>query len=222
MSRRGSLSGRRFVVTAGPTREHLDAIRFLSNASTGRMGIEIARVARSRGAAVTLVLGPTTLQPPAGVDLVRVTSTADLLRATRDAAKDADVVVFSAAPSDYKPRQRRKGKPSREGGAHVLDLVSTPDVAATLGRRKGRRLHVGFALEVVRGAARAKSKLERKRLDAIVLNGPENFGSGGGAATWIAANGATHALPTDSKRTLARAIVTQIARLLAVSNRKPR
>ncbi|MDJ0974575.1 MAG: phosphopantothenoylcysteine decarboxylase [Planctomycetota bacterium] len=202
------------VVTAGPTREHLDDVRFLSNASTGRMGIELARVARARGARVTLVLGPTTLTAPAGVEVVPVVSTDDLLRATRAAVKGADLVLFAAAPSDYRPGRRRRGKPAREGGALTLRLEPTPDVAATLGARKGRRVHVGFALEVTGGPARARRKLERKHLDAIVLNSPANFGKGGGAASWIDEGGKRERLPTASKRTLAGAILTRCLALV--------
>lgn len=220
MSRKGSLAGCRVVITAGPTREYLDAIRFLSNASTGRMGIELARVARDRGATVTLVLGPTQLTAPTGVQVVDVVSTDDLLRETREAATDADVVVFSAAPSDYKPRRRRTGKPAREAGNPTLALVSTTDVAATLGKRKGDRVHVGFALEVAKGTKRAEAKRVRKNLDAIVLNGPENFGSGGGSARWIDATGVAEPLPNASKKALARAIFTRVGRLLATRRRR--
>src|SRR6188508_326486 len=104
----------RVVVTAGPTREHLDDVRFLSNASTGRMGWEIAAEARRRGAEATLVLGPTHLPDPDGVRTVRIVTTDELLAATRKAAADADLVVFAAAPADWKPAVRRKGKPPRE------------------------------------------------------------------------------------------------------------
>ena len=220
--RSGSLSGRHVVITAGPTREFLDAIRFLSNASTGRMGIELARGARERGAQVTLVLGPTSLRPPQGVAVVRVGSTQDLLRATKQAGEGADAIVFSAAPSDFRPRRRRRGKPARIDGAMQLDLVPTSDVAAALGRRKGHRIHVGFALEVAGGASRARAKLARKNFDAIVLNGPQNFGAGGGPATWIDADGTATTLSTASKRALARSILTRLAALFRTRARSGR
>ena len=209
-----TLRGRTVVITAGPTREHLDDIRFLSNASTGRMGYELARSARRRGATVILVLGPTALPPLEGIRTVDVTSTDDLLRATRAAAQDADLVIFAAAPADWKPANRRRGKPKREGGDVHLTLRSTPDVAATLGRRKQGRVHVGFALEVAGGPARARRKLARKNLDAIVLNSPANLGAGGGDATWIPADGASEPLPTDSKARMARAVLDRAAALL--------
>ena len=209
-----SLRGRKVVITAGPTREYLDDIRFLSNASTGRMGYELARSARRRGATVVLILGPTALGRLSGVQTVDVVSTADLLRETRAAAMGADVVILAAAPADWRPATRRRGKPKREGGDLQLPLRPTPDVAEAVGRRKGERVHVGFALEVGGGAARARRKLRRKHLDAIVLNGPANLGSGGGEALWIPAVGQPYALPTASKPVLARAILDQVAALL--------
>jgi len=204
------LRGAHLVVTAGPTREYLDDIRFLSNASTGRMGYEIARAARRRGARVTLILGPCALPPLRGVEQVDIVSAADLLRATRRAARAAEIVVFAAAPSDFRPRRRRRGKPPREGAGFDLALEATVDVAATLGRAKGGRLHVGFALEVAGGLPRARRKLKRKHLDAIVLNSPENLGAGGGEAHWIPAVGIEERLPTRSKDVLARALLDRI------------
>jgi phosphopantothenoylcysteine decarboxylase/phosphopantothenate--cysteine ligase len=213
---RSLLKGRTVVITAGPTREYLDDIRFLSNASTGRMGHALARLAKRRGAQVTLVLGPCALPALNGVRVVPVVSTKDLLVATRTAAADADVVLFAAAPSDFRPRKRRQGKPGREAtGAMTLDLVATPDVAAALGRGKGDRLHVGFALEVSGGEARARRKLTRKRLDAIVLNGPANFGDGGGEAYWLPRYEDATPLRTTSKAVLARGILDRVERLLA-------
>lgn len=204
---RASWKNRRVLVTAGPTREHLDDIRFLSNASTGRMGIEIAHVLRDRRAQVVLVLGPSEVRVPAGIEVVPVVSTADLLAACKARLPGCDAAFFAAAPSDFRPKRRRKGKPPREGAELQLELVSTPDVAATVGRAKGARLHVGFALEVRGGVARARRKLVRKHLDAIVLNSKANFGAGGGEAHYVLPEGKPIPLPTTSKRVLARAIV---------------
>ncbi len=215
----------RVVVTAGPTREHLDDVRFLSNGSTGRLGIELARAAKRRGFDVTLILGPTELAPPPGVRTLRVVSTDDLLAAARQAVRSAHLVLFSAAPADWKPARRLPGKPPKASGATSLRLKPTPDVAALLGREKGRRLHVGFALESgPLGLARALGKLDRKRFDAIVLNSPENLGRGGGLALWLEPRDLrlkirvplvdVHPLPTTSKPALARAI---LARALALT-----
>jgi phosphopantothenoylcysteine decarboxylase/phosphopantothenate--cysteine ligase len=202
-------------VTAGPTREALDAVRFLTNASTGRMGWEIAREARRRGARTTLLLGPSTLPDPAGVRTVRVVSTAELLREARRRAPGSDLVVFAAAPADWRPARARRGKPPREGGSIRLVLRPTPDIAATLVRSKGARVHVGFALEVGGGERRARAKLLRKGFDAVVLNGPENLGAGGGAVWWIPAKGPASRLPSSSKRLLARRILDRAVALLA-------
>jgi phosphopantothenoylcysteine decarboxylase/phosphopantothenate--cysteine ligase len=214
-TRRPALAGRTVVVTSGPTREHLDDIRFLSNASTGRMGYALARLAARRGARVVLIQGPCALPVLKGVRTVDIVSTADLLAAAKAESAAADVMIFAAAPSDFRPRRRLKGKPGREAtGGHSLDLVATPDVAARVGRGKGDRVHVGFALEVAAGEDRARRKLTRKHLDAIVLNGPANFGAGGGSASWLARDGASADLPNGSKAVLARAILDRIQRML--------
>jgi phosphopantothenoylcysteine decarboxylase/phosphopantothenate--cysteine ligase len=198
----------RVLVTAGPTREHLDEVRFLSNPSTGRMGWEIAREARRGGAQVTLVLGPCDLPDPPGVETVRVTSAREMLAAAQAAARAAQVVVFAAAPADWRPARRARGKIPKGSAAapRVLRLVENPDIAATLGRSKGRRVHIGFALEVAHGFERALAKMARKRFDAVVLNGPANVGRGGGDAWWIARGADPVALPTGDKRATARAV----------------
>ncbi len=215
-----SLRRLRVVITAGPTREYLDDVRFLSNASTGRMGIELARAADRAGHDVTLVLGPTTLEAPPRVTTRPVVSARDMLGVAREAVRGADLVFFAAAPSDWRPRRRRRGKPARADGAFTLDLVATPDIAATLARGKKRRIHVGFALEVGGGERRARAKLERKRFDAIVLNSPANFGDGGGDAAWIQAEAAAEPLDASSKARLAGAILRR-AHALWAAREKP-
>lgn len=202
------------VITAGPTREYLDDVRFLTNASTGRMGHELAREALRRGARVTLLLGPNHLPPLEGVEIVDVVSTADLLRESRRAVREADLVIFAAAPSDWRPLRRRRGKPPREGGDLALTLRATPDVARGLLARKGDRIHVGFALEIGGGENRARRKMAEKGFDAIVLNGIENMGEGGGEIRWIPREGAVEDLPADSKAKTARAIVKRAWSLL--------
>lgn len=201
----------RVVVTAGPTREPLDDVRHLTNASSGRMGIEVARAAKRRGAQVTLVLGPVALPPPPGVAVVRVTTCREMLTATRRAVRGADVVVFAAAPADWRPAVRAKGKLKKDGSgrARTLTLVENPDIAATLGRTKGKRLHVGFALEVARPFFFAQRKLVRKRFDAIVLNSPRNLGEGGGEVWWLTHGAAPVRLPSTGKPAVAREIVAR-------------
>lgn len=212
----------RVVVTAGPTREPLDDVRYLTNASTGRMGIELAREARRRGARVTLVLGPTTEAPPPGVDVVRVVTCREMLSATRAAARGADVLVFAAAPADWRPAVRAKGKLKKDGSGRPrgLTLVENPDIAATLGRTKGARVHVGFALEVQRPFFFARRKLEKKRFDAIVLNSPLNVGRGGGDVFWIRPGAEPEPLvdrggAAGSKARVAKAIVARAFALRA-------
>lgn len=207
----------RVVVTAGPTREPLDDVRYLTNASTGRMGIELAREARRLGARVTLVLGPTTEAPPPRVDVVRVETCREMLTATRAAARGADVLVFAAAPADWRPAVRAKGKLKKDGSGRprALTLVENPDIAATLGRTKGARVHVGFALEVQRPFFFARRKLEKKRFDAIVLNSPANVGRGGGEVFWMRPGATPEPLAARGKAAVAKAIVARAFALRA-------
>jgi phosphopantothenoylcysteine decarboxylase/phosphopantothenate--cysteine ligase len=173
------LRGRRVLVTAGPTREPLDPIRVMTNRSSGRMGFALARAAHVRGATVTLVTGPTALEPPAGVTVERIETTADLARAVGRLLPEADVLLMAAAPADYRPARPATSKGGREQGAKTLDLEPTPDVLeATRSCRKAGALIVGFAYETEPGTARARAKLDRKALDLIVLN---HHGAGAGA-----------------------------------------
>jgi phosphopantothenoylcysteine decarboxylase/phosphopantothenate--cysteine ligase len=164
------LLGERILVTAGPNREPLDPIRFLSNRSTGRMGFEIARVARRRGASVTLVAGPTSLEPPAGVTVVRTTTAAEMQRAVERAYAAATAVVMSAAVADYRPERVAARKIAKGSGPMMLRLIRNPDILEGLGKRKGRRILVGFAAETHDVEARALRKLNAKNLDLIVAN----------------------------------------------------
>jgi phosphopantothenoylcysteine decarboxylase/phosphopantothenate--cysteine ligase len=212
---RSSLRGLRVVVTAGPTREPIDDVRFLSNASTGRMGVELAREARRRGARVTLVAGPCEVPPIAGVAVVRVTTAREMLAATRRAVRGADLAVFAAAPADFRPARRARGKAPKSAIPRSLALVLNPDIAGILGRAKGPRIHVGFALEVGHGRARAREKLLAKRFDAVVLNSPANVGRGGGVALWISPGASPARLPTGDKAATARAILDRAGALLS-------
>ena len=167
----------RFLVTAGPTREHLDDVRFLSNASSGRMGYAIARAALKRGHCVDLVTGPVSLKPPAGANVVRVTSTQEMYRAAAKRFAKADCLIGAAAPADFRPAKRARGKRKKAGLAPALELKPTVDILATLGRRKKGRLIIAFALEAQRPVAGALEKMTRKNADAVVLNGPAAMGA---------------------------------------------
>jgi phosphopantothenoylcysteine decarboxylase/phosphopantothenate--cysteine ligase len=167
----GSLAGKRVLVTAGGTREPLDAVRFLGNRSSGRMGVALAEEARRRGAAVTLVGANLAVPPPAGVDVVPVESAEELTGETL-ARADADLVLMAAAVADYRPAGAHAGKRPKDGEPWVVELEPTLDVLAELGRRRQNgQILVGFAAEHgEEGLARAREKLARKALDAIVFN----------------------------------------------------
>lgn len=179
-----SLAGQHVLVTAGPTREHLDPVRFISNPSTGTMGFALAAEAARRGATVTLVAGPTTLATPPGVSRKDVVSAREMLEAVLPHAKTADWVFMAAAVSDYAPADVAEHKRKKQDGPETLTFVRTPDILATLGANKsvGQRL-VGFAMETEHGEAHAMDKLARKNLDAIVLNLLNEPGAGFGTGT---------------------------------------
>lgn len=159
------------VVTAGPTREKIDPVRFISNYSTGRFGYEIAREASSRGCRVTLISGPTNLKSPRGVKIVNVESAADMKAAAEKASASADCVIMAAAVSDWRARSPAARKIKRGSGRMVLELVENPDIVAGLRNRVGRRTCiVGFALETEALEKNAARKLAKKELDIIVAN----------------------------------------------------
>ncbi len=176
------LAGVPVLVTAGPTREALDPVRFLSNPSTGRMGFALAEAARDRGAKVTLIAGPTDVPPPAGVRCVRVVSAQDLQQAVNDSLDGARVVVMAAAVADQRPASAAPQKVKKKGGEETLQLVRTPDILEGLGARYAgaaeRPLLVGFAAETERVEEHAREKLQRKNLDLIVANDVSSQGAG--------------------------------------------
>jgi len=167
----------RILVTAGPTREHLDDVRFISSASSGKMGFACARAAREAGHRVTLVAGPVGLASPAGVRTVRVTSALEMRRAVEAAFPRADAVIMTAAVADYRPSRRFRGKIKKGARSLAVRLVRTPDILRSLGARKGRRVLVGFALEVRDAEREALRKAAEKNLDYVVLNSPRAFGA---------------------------------------------
>ncbi|MBI2930130.1 MAG: phosphopantothenoylcysteine decarboxylase [Planctomycetes bacterium] len=205
----------RILVTAGPTREHIDDVRFISNPSTGKMGFACAEAARDAGHRVTLVTGPVDLPDPKGVRTVRVTSAEEMRRVAMTAYASADAVIAAAAVSDYRPVRRARGKIKKGPSRVTLELVRTPDILAAMGRRKGRRTLIGFALEASRGRAHALEKLRAKNLDSIVLNAPSSFGVDRMDAVVLHAGGASESFRGVTKRTLARLLV----RLAEASNR---
>ncbi len=215
LSPKRDLAGLRVMVTAGATRERLDPVRFLSNDSSGKMGFALAAAARDRGAEVTLVCGVTTVQPPAGVTLVKVESTEELYQAVTERCEMMDVVIQAAAPADYRFANRYDQKLKKQSGAPLLlELVENPDIAAEVGRRKhaGQTL-VGFAAETEHVLENAQRKLEKKNLDLIVANDVTAPGAGFNVDTNIAAlitRGGVMERPLQSKRALAEDILDQV------------
>lgn len=199
------------LVTAGPTREHLDDVRFLSNASSGAMGYAVAAAARAAGCDVVLVSGPTNLPAPAGVRRVEVVSALDMLAACQEVYPRCDLLFAVAAVADHRPAARAEGKPSKAERC-TLELVANPDIVATLAADKGRRVVVGFALDAVgvepgEQQARALHKLRRKHLDFIVLNDARALGATSSAVTVLDAHGTATAWPPQSKQVTAARLV---------------
>lgn len=213
---RDDLAGLNVVVTAGPTAEPLDPVRFITNRSSGKMGYALAEAAAARGAHVTLISGPSALSIPQGVDFVRIGTTRELYDAVM-AHADADVVVQSAAPADYRAKEVAPKKIKRTGDSLIIELVPNPDIAAALGERKheGQTL-VGFAAETNDLIANAQGKLKRKSLDLIVANDVTRAGAGfdvdTNIVTLIDKNGIKE-LPLMTKREVADAIFDRVAAL---------
>ncbi len=218
LARGADLAGRRVLVTAGPTFEPLDAVRFLGNRSSGRMGVEVAREARDRGARVSLVLGPGTVEPPPGVEVVRVTTAEEMRAAVLERFEEADAVVMAAAVADFRPERAARGKLKKEAGPPEVRLVPTPDILRELGARKGGRVLVGFAAETEDLEAAGRAKLEAKGLDLVVVNEVGRAGTGFGSETnhamILSRSGDDAPLRTWTKRELAREICDRLAKLL--------
>lgn len=167
----------RILITAGPTREYLDDVRYLSNASSGQMGYALARSAIQAGHQVALVSGPVTLAPPEGCEVYQVETTAEMFAQCEKLFADCDGVIGTAAVCDYQIKTRKAGKIAKTGEAITLELVETIDVLAELGTQKGNRWVMGFALESQDARFNAVRKLYSKKCDAIVLNGVSAIGS---------------------------------------------
>ena len=215
LTRTQSLAGKRVLITAGPTREAFDPIRFVSNASTGSTGIAIAREAALRGADVTLLLGPTLLEPPHGVTTLRFTTALELLDLALANCARKDLVIATAAVADWRPAQRAESKLKKTDEDLAVQMVRNPDVLATIAERNDDALLVGFAAETDDHEAHAREKLERKGLDAIVVNdvrGERGFGVGENALTLLWKNGRKE-LGTAGKAELAARLLDAIGEL---------
>ncbi len=214
----GDLAGRRIVVTAGPTWEPIDPVRFIGNRSTGKMGFAIAAEAFARGADVTLVVGPGTLQPPPGPAVVRIATADEMRAAVLDASVRADAVVMAAAVADFRPDAAADEKLKKGSGPPQIRLVPTPDILAELGASGRELVLVGFAAETQDVEAAGREKLRRKGLDLLVANevGREGtgFGSDTNRAALVAADGQDEPLRDWTKPELASAICDRLAKLL--------
>jgi phosphopantothenoylcysteine decarboxylase/phosphopantothenate--cysteine ligase len=226
LARRHDMDGETVVVTAGPTVEDIDPVRFVSNRSSGRMGYRLAEAAGDRGARVVLVSGPTTLPAPRGVELLRVRSAEEMARAVAERAVDASVVAMAAAVSDYRPAAVAPRKIKKSEGGVTLELVRTPDILRSLGEAKGGRFLVGFAAETDALLENARKKLREKKLDLIVANDVSQDGAGFGtetnAATLLDSSGGTVEVPRTSKRQLADKIWDRVAELRAAAKPNPK
>jgi len=198
----------RFLVTAGPTREPLDDVRFLSNRSTGRMGYAVAAEGARAGHRVVLVSGPVTLLPPAGAERIEVETALQMQRAVAARLGEADVLVMAAAVADFRPAERIAGK-RKKGTAETwtLALVRNPDILAGAASAKGSRIHVGFAVESEDLLENAASKLASKNLDLIVANPPASFGAERSTAHFLVPGAPPRTLENRTKRDIASEIV---------------
>lgn len=214
------LKGVRVVVSAGPTREYLDPVRFISNPSSGKMGFAVAEEARDRGAQVTLVTGPVTLADPPGINVVRIESALELRDAVVEAGRDAGIVVMTAAVADYRAASAATEKQAKVAGDVTIHLTPNPDILAELGRDKGSRVLVGFAMETHAGIERAALKAQRKYADFILLNYPTRegtaFGGDDNEVTLVRADGTAESWPRLSKREVARRLLNEARQLIAI------
>lgn len=172
LERDKDMVGKTFLITAGPTREYLDPVRFISNASSGKMGYVLAEAAEKRGAEVVLISGPTNISPPEGVRTVFVESALDMEKEVMKHFPRSDVVIASAAVSDYRPEKRKKEKIKSNLQRRSVNLVRNPDILGQLGKRKGAKFLIGFSLETGNLERNAREKLKGKNLDMIVANFP--------------------------------------------------
>jgi phosphopantothenoylcysteine decarboxylase / phosphopantothenate---cysteine ligase len=213
-----ALSGKRVLVTAGPTREAIDPVRFVSNHSSGKMGVALASAAWRRGASVSLVAGAISVPAPVGPELRRVETTEEMARAVTELLPATDVLIMAAAPADFRPARTESRKIKKGGKAPVIEMETTTDVlAATRSARAQNAIVVGFALETNDAVANGRAKLRDKALDLIVINDATEPGAGFGVdtnrVTLIHRSGQEEVLPLASKVDVADAILDRVERM---------
>jgi phosphopantothenoylcysteine decarboxylase/phosphopantothenate--cysteine ligase len=206
-------SSLRFLITAGPTREFLDPIRYISNRSSGKMGYALAEAARFVSPHVILVSGPTALTPPKGVEFVPVITAQEMAGAVWSRFDDVDVCIMAAAVCDFRPKTMAGNKIKKNTFTGKLELEPTPDILAELGRRKKSQVLIGFAVETEKVEDYAREKVAAKQLDLIVANNASAFDAETNRAVFIGGDGKVERLPEISKIELARAIVERAIRI---------
>ena len=219
---RTSMKGMRVLIGAGRTEEALDPVRVLTNRSSGRMGFALAEAARDRGADVTVVAGPVSVEPPHGVTVVRVTTAVQMSRALSEHSSNADVLIMAAAVADYRPAHAATQKLKRGSGPLTVALEPNPDILAGLGASKPKtQFIIGFALETENGVENARKKLASKNADMIVLNSPERgIGGDTNQVTLVEARSLLE-LPESSKRDVAERILDRVAELRGDAHAAP-
>jgi phosphopantothenoylcysteine decarboxylase / phosphopantothenate---cysteine ligase len=219
---RRDLEGQTVLVTAGPTCEDLDPVRYLTNRSSGKMGYAVAEAAARRGARVILVSGPTALESPTGVERIAIRTAKEMLCAVQEKFPESSIAIFAAAVADYRPAQTFDQKIKRDKQPLTLSLEATPDILASVSKNRGDRLVVGFAAETERVAENARKKLDAKNADMIVANDVTREGAGfdhdTNIVTLFARDGRDLPLPRMSKAEVAQRILDEVARLRSVLN----
>jgi len=218
LNERKDLTGQSILVTASRTEEPIDAVRFLSNRSSGKMGYAMAEEAFARGAKVTLISGPSELNPPPGINLIKVRTADEMFKAVKKHFAKSDTLIMTAAVSDFTPEKVSSGKIKKQETELDLKLKPTPDILKEVGRNKGKKVLVGFAVETENEIENAKLKLKEKNLDLIAVNNPNLKGAGFEAdtniATLIDKKGKVEKLPLMSKKELAEKIIDRVVKIL--------
>lgn len=211
------LEGKKVLVTAGPTREYFDPVRYITNGSSGKMGYAIAKVAASKGAKVTLISGPVNLDRPQGVEIVGVVTAQEMYDEVLKRFNNADIIIKSAAVSDYKPKNTLENKIKKSVGSLFIEMEKNPDILAQIGAKKGSKVIVGFCMETENLEQNALAKLKEKNLDMIVANDLKTKGAGFGMDTNIVKiidkAGRIKDLPIMSKEDVAERIFEEVLRL---------
>jgi len=203
-----------FLITAGPTREYIDPVRFISNGSTGKMGYACAAAAVRRGHKVTLVSGPVALKAEKKVKLIKVVTAAEMARAVQGEFRKSDCVIMTAAVTDYKPASTEKVKIRKAEQTLTLKLQNTVDILAELGRKKKQQILIGFAVQDQAAKSRARQKIREKNLDAIILNSPASIGAERSDFHILRAGGKWESHTQTDKKKLATTIITLAEKLV--------